>query len=107
MSSLAAALDEARKAAERAREAEAAVRAAADRAIADERTHLLSELATARGAAGLTQQHVADAVGVSRAQIANIERGEGASVETLIGYAAALGLRIALAPLDQNAEAPR
>ena len=44
-----------------------------------------------REAVGLVQQNLADAAGVSRAQIANIERGNcGLTIHTLVGIASAL-----------------
>lgn len=74
----------------------ATTRDIADRMVATQRADLAGQLRTAREARGLTQQQIADLIGVVRAQVSNIERGEGVSIETLIGYAAAVGLRLTL-----------
>ena len=57
---------------------------------------IFAELRRRREADGWTQADVAEMVGCSRTQIANAEAGRGASLELLTGYAAALGLRIAV-----------
>lgn len=72
------------------RQAEAA-RMAADAVVRREVQRLCAELAAERRKAGLSQQDISDAVGVSRSQIANVEAGRGVSIETLVAYAAALG----------------
>lgn len=68
-----------------------------DRLVAEERAQLAAELRAARESASLTQQAVADLIGVTRPQVANMETGQGMSVESLIGYAAAVGFRLNLA----------
>lgn len=76
----------------------ATAREIADRMIASERDRLVDELRQVRAASGLTQQQVADVIGVSRAQVANFESHKaGLSVEALIGYAAAIGRRLTFA----------
>ena len=67
------------------------VREATDAALAD----LCSALRLRREARGLTQQQVADSIGLSRAQIANIEAGRGTSAEALVAFAAAVGVALA------------
>ncbi|TFV83128.1 helix-turn-helix transcriptional regulator [Blastococcus sp. CT_GayMR16] len=74
----------------------ATARTIADRLVADARVQLVETLRQAREDRGLTQQQVADAIGVTRTQVTNMERGDGMSVEALIGYAAAVGLRLKL-----------
>jgi transcriptional regulator with XRE-family HTH domain len=54
-------------------------------------------LAAGRKVQGLTQQELAERVGVSRATVAALERGEGgARIETLLAVARVLGFNEAL-----------
>jgi predicted XRE-type DNA-binding protein len=68
-----------------------------DRAQIEElKERLLTELkahrlAQARKSRGLTQRHVATAMGVSVGRVSQIERGEVSSVEVLGRYAKAVG----------------
>lgn len=57
---------------------------------------LCNVLADERREQGFTQQEVADGIGLSRTQVTNIEAGRGASVEAIVGYAAALGMRLTI-----------
>lgn len=64
-----------------------------------EHRRLVDELRRRRIDLGMTQQQVADQIGVSRSQVANVETGTGNSlfsVETLIGYSMAVGSRLML-----------
>lgn len=74
-------------------------RAEADRdwraALRAEHARLVLDLKERRLELGLTQEQVANRIGVSRAQIANAEGGTHLlSVESLIGYAIAVKARI-------------
>jgi transcriptional regulator with XRE-family HTH domain len=86
----------------RSREAVAAARAARAEAVRGVVAELARQLRAARQAAGLTQQDVADAVGIiSRNQVTNIENRErGMSVEALVSMAATVGLRVTLVKED-------
>lgn len=53
-----------------------------------------------RASMGLAQSAVR---GVRQATISKIERGGDVTLDTLIGYAAALGLELVLAPIGQRA----
>lgn len=43
---------------------------------------------------GLTQREIAEALGCSRAQVANIEAGRGVSLKTLCRYAVRVGYEL-------------
>ena len=62
------------------------------------RADLASELRDARLMAGLSQDHVARAVGVTQSAVSRAERGrhEGNSIEALAVHFAALGMRLSL-----------
>lgn len=77
-----------------ARRLASAAREAADAAIGARMRDLCDTLLTYRNDLGMTQQDIADAIGISRPQVANIEAGRGVSVESLIGYAAAVGCSV-------------
>ena len=52
-------------------------------------------IAHARGRAGTTQQHLANAVGLTRTSVANIEAGrQRVMVHQLVAMASALGVRV-------------
>jgi DNA-binding XRE family transcriptional regulator len=68
------------------------VKSATESALVD----LCIALRERREALGMTQQHVADGIGLSRSQIANIEAGRGISAEALVAYAAVLGASLTL-----------
>jgi DNA-binding XRE family transcriptional regulator len=75
-------------------EAEEEWRAAA---LRDEHRRLIGELRSRRAELGLSQEEVAARVGISRSQIAMAETGGALlSVETLIGYAIAVGARLSV-----------
>lgn len=57
-----------------------------------------------RTSMGLTQSAVRD---IRQATISKIERGGDVTLDTLIGYAAALGLELVLAPIGQGASLAR
>lgn len=79
---------------DRAAQAQATIREARlalDEAVGTEVRRLCTELRARREELGLTQQDVSTAIGITRSQIANVEAGRGTSVETLVGYAAAVG----------------
>jgi DNA-binding XRE family transcriptional regulator len=66
-------------------------------ALRAEHGRLIEGLVERRWKLGLTQEQVANCVGVSRGQIANAESGQALlSVESLIGYAVAVGARLHL-----------
>ena len=64
----------------------------------DEEFSMAEILIRARARAGMTQQQVADAMGVTQPAVAKIESGKGLTLRTLKRYAAAVGssLRIEL-----------
>ncbi|MFJ8474144.1 helix-turn-helix domain-containing protein [Kitasatospora sp. NPDC094011] len=55
------------------------------------------ELAELRKAAGLTQKHVAELMGVSQARVSQIEHGQVDSLDNLRAYAAAIGGEVEVA----------
>jgi len=57
-----------------------------------------------RASMGLAQSAVR---GIRQATISKIERGGDVTLDTLIGYAAALGLELVLAPIGQRATLTR
>lgn len=73
-------------------EARQAVTAVVD----SERELLMTALRERREQAGLTQTAIADAIGLSRTQVTNIEADRGASLDAVIAYAGALGFRLTL-----------
>jgi DNA-binding XRE family transcriptional regulator len=71
------------------------VRAVEDQLRAEVRAHKLAEIRKARH---LTQQQIAATLGVSKARVSQIERGQvdRAAIQGLAGYVAALGGRLEL-----------
>ncbi|MCP9622943.1 helix-turn-helix transcriptional regulator [Nocardia otitidiscaviarum] len=74
-------------------------RAGGEEAVAAGREELLAEvigqrLAEIRLSRGLTQQQIADRMGVTKGRISQIERGHIAGYELLARYATALGGRL-------------
>ncbi|WP_037917046.1 helix-turn-helix domain-containing protein [Actinacidiphila yeochonensis] len=79
--------------------AEHVARAGGEDAVRAGRESLLAEvigrrLAELRRARGLTQQQVADRMGVSKGRVSQIERGHASSQDVLARYAVALGGRL-------------
>lgn len=72
-------------------ERDAAKEAARERLDAHVRGHQLAEM---RKAALLTQQEVADILGVTQARVSKIEAGEVSGIDTIRDYVAAVGGRI-------------
>ena len=70
---------------------EASVDAGKRQMIAEVVGHRLAEIRRARG---LTQQHVADRMGVTKGRISQIERGKFSGQDVLARYAGALGGRL-------------
>jgi DNA-binding XRE family transcriptional regulator len=70
---------------------EAAVEAGKRAMLAEVTGHRLAEIRRARG---LTQQHVADRMGVTKGRVSQIERGKVSGQDVLARYAAALGGRL-------------
>jgi DNA-binding XRE family transcriptional regulator len=70
---------------------EAAVEAGKREMLAEVIGHRLAEIRRARG---LTQQQVADRMGVSKGRVSQIERGKISGQEVLARYATALGGRL-------------
>ncbi|MFC6061831.1 helix-turn-helix domain-containing protein [Streptomyces ochraceiscleroticus] len=77
-------------ASEEAEQARARIRAENEARI---RGHELAEL---RREAGMTQNGVAEALGVTQARISQIEHGQVDSLEVLRAYAAALGAEVSV-----------
>lgn len=74
-------------------------------AIAESR-RLVRELAAERERQGLSQEKVAAALGTKQPNVARLERGAvDPKHTTLVRYAALLGRRIALEPMDASARA--
>jgi DNA-binding XRE family transcriptional regulator len=71
-------------------------REAVGAAVDAEREVLMAALRERREQAGLTQTAIADAIGLSRTQVTNIEADRGASLDAVIAYAGALGFRLTL-----------
>lgn len=76
--------------------AEYVERAGGEEAVAEGKRELLAEvlghrLAEIRRSRGLTQEQVADRMGVSKGRVSHIEQGAISGQEVLIRYAAALG----------------
>jgi DNA-binding XRE family transcriptional regulator len=79
--------------------AEHVARAGGETVIESGKREMLAEvtghrLAEVRRARGLTQQHVADRMGVSKGRISQIERGKISGQDVLARYATALGGRL-------------
>lgn len=70
---------------------EAAVDAGKRQLLAEVVGHRLAEIRRARG---LTQQHVADRMGITKGRISQIERGKVSEQDVLARYALALGGRL-------------
>lgn len=70
---------------------EAAVDAGKRQMLAEVTGHRLAEIRRARG---LTQQQVADRMGVTKGRVSQIERGRISGQDVLTRYAAALGGRL-------------
>ena len=70
---------------------EAAVEAGKRQMLAEVTGHRLAEIRHARG---LTQQQVADRMGVTKGRISQIERGKVSGQDVLARYATALGGRL-------------
>lgn len=70
---------------------EAVVDAGKRQMLAEVVGHRLAEIRRARG---LTQQHVADRMGVTKGRISQIERGKVSGQDVLARYALALGGRL-------------
>lgn len=70
---------------------EAAVDAGKREMLAEVIGHRLAEVRRARG---LTQQNVADRMGVTKGRVSQIERGKVSGQDVLARYAAALGGRL-------------
>jgi DNA-binding XRE family transcriptional regulator len=76
--------------------AEHVERAGGEAAVAEGKRELLAEvlgrrLAEIRRSRGLTQEQVAERMGVTKGRVSHIERGEISGQEVLIRYVAALG----------------
>jgi DNA-binding XRE family transcriptional regulator len=74
-------------------------RAGGEDAVEDGKQELLAEvighrLAEVRRARGLTQQQVADRMGVTKGRVSQIEQGKVSGQEVLVRYAVALGGRL-------------
>lgn len=74
-------------------------RAGGEAAVAEGKLELLSEvlghrLAEIRRARGLTQEQVAERMGVTKGRVSQIEQGKISGQEVLVRYAAALGGRL-------------
>jgi DNA-binding XRE family transcriptional regulator len=79
--------------------AEHAARAGGEEAVAAGKQELLAEvtghrLAEARRSRGLTQQQVADRMGVTKGRVSQIEQGKISGQDVLARFAAALGGRL-------------
>lgn len=79
--------------------AEHVARAGGEEAVAEGKARLRAEmigyrLAELRKARGLTQQQVAERMGVTKGRISQIERGKVSGQEVLARYATALGGRL-------------
>jgi DNA-binding XRE family transcriptional regulator len=79
--------------------AEHVERAGGEEALRERKQQLLAEiqgyrLAEIRRSRGLTQQVVADRMGVTKGRVSQIERGKISGHEVLVRYAAALGGRL-------------
>lgn len=79
--------------------AEHVARAGGEEAVAAGKDELLAEvvgrrLAEARRARGLTQQQVADRMGVTKGRVSQIEQGKVAGQEVVARFAVALGGRL-------------
>jgi len=79
--------------------AEHVARAGGEEAVEAGKQDLLSEvighrLAEVRKARGLTQQQVADRMGVTKGRVSQIEQGKISSQDVLIRFSAALGGRL-------------
>lgn len=83
------------------RQAQEAVVAARE-ALDNEEALICAELRQYRQTLEMTQEQVSDLIGLSRAQVANIEGGRGASVEALLAYAAVVGCRFVLQPVGDE-----
>ena len=70
---------------------EAAVKAGKEKLLATAIGHRLAEIRRARG---LTQQQVADRMGVTKGRISQIEQGEVSGQDVVARFAAALGGRL-------------
>ncbi len=70
---------------------EAAVRASKQELLAEVVGHRLAEVRRARG---LTQQQVADRMGVTKGRVSQIEQGKVSGQDVLARFAAALGGRL-------------
>lgn len=56
---------------------------------------------------GLTQQDVAERVGLSRTQITNIEQGRGVSVTAIVEIATQLGYRVEVDLVPKGGKTPK
>lgn len=79
--------------------AEHVARAGGEAAVAAGKEELLAtvaghRLAEARRSRGLTQQQVADRMGVTKGRVSQIEQGKISGQEVLVRFAAALGGRL-------------
>jgi DNA-binding XRE family transcriptional regulator len=79
--------------------AEHVARAGGEEAVEAGKRQLLAEvvghrLAEVRRARGMTQQQVADGMGVSKGRVSQIERGKVSGQEVVARYAVALGGRL-------------
>ncbi|MEV7226994.1 MULTISPECIES: helix-turn-helix transcriptional regulator [Polymorphospora] len=79
--------------------AEYVARAGGEEAVAAGKKELLNEvlgyrLAEIRRARGLTQQEVADRMGVTKGRVSQIEQGKISGQDVLVRFAAALGGRL-------------
>ncbi|MEO3861630.1 helix-turn-helix transcriptional regulator [Acrocarpospora sp. B8E8] len=70
---------------------EEAVAAGKEELLAEVRGHRLAEIRRARG---LTQQEVANRMGVTKGRVSQIEQGKISGYEVLVRYAIALGGRL-------------
>lgn len=70
---------------------EQAVAAGRDELLATVRGHRLAEIRRSRG---MTQQDVADRMGVTKGRVSQIEQGKASGNDILARYAAALGGRL-------------
>jgi len=60
--------------------------------------NICADLASARKKAGLTQEQMAQKLGLTQARLSQIEHGQNLRLDTLESYARALGLELLLVP---------